>query len=190
MSRLPLYFKPKKGGAGSDSDSDGGGRRAHGAESSDADSSDDDAELLKDFDIIDVIPGLGEPPRNNQDFEIKYLKNESNEAMAMKTSLSAGATSTGTASSHKSSMTYSKYVTSTLPRYRIEVREDHFRKPLTKIDVLKAPDNFPVPLHVYCIQEISINWLLYGGNDFEPTDTSLASPVTEAGHSSEGELND
>ena len=36
-----------------------------------------DEELLRDFDIIDVIPGFGEPPRNNQEFEIKILRRKS-----------------------------------------------------------------------------------------------------------------
>lgn len=152
--RRRLYFKPKSSGArGSDSDSDGIGRRRHGSDSSD----DDDNELLRDFDIIDVIPGLGEPPRNNQDFEIKYLKSETHHHHHHHNQQETSA----------KSMTYSKYVTSSSAGYRIDIRDDHFRKPLTKIDVLKAPDNYPVPFNVYCVQEISLNWFLYGGHDFE-----------------------
>lgn len=150
--RRRLYFKPKNssGGDGNRSDSDSNGRE-HG---SDSDSSDDDTELLKDFDIIDVIPGLGEPPKNNQDFEIKYLRNDTKDG------------------SNAKSMMYSKYLTSTSPGYQVEIKDDHFRKPLTKIDVLKAPDNYPVPMNVFCVQEISINWFLYGGHDFDSTEPS------------------
>lgn len=100
-------------------------------ENSNEDDEDDkiDDELLRDFDIIDVIPGFGEPPKNNQEFEIKILKKNRMQPL-------------------------------------IEIKDDHFKKPLSKIDVLKAPENYPVPLNVYCVQEISLNWCLYGGNDF------------------------
>nr|AWV66721.1 autophagy-related protein 2 [Brachionus calyciflorus] len=91
------------------------------------DEDDDDPDLIKDFDVIDIIPGFGEPPRFNQDYEIKNLSKAT----------------------------------------KFELKEDHFKKPLTKIDVLKAPDTYPCPLNVYCVQEISINWFLYGGSDFD-----------------------
>ena len=100
------------------------------------------------------MPGFGEPPRNNQDFEIKILKNQS-------------------ALLHPSQQQQQQQHASRHTHFRshatpalIEIKEDHFKKPLTKIDVLKAPDTYPCPLNVYCIQEISINWCLYGGSDF------------------------
>nr|AWV66695.1 autophagy-related protein 2 [Brachionus koreanus] len=98
----------------------------HDQHDDDDDDQDEDKDLVKDFDIIDVMPGLGEPPRSNQEYEIK-------------------------------SLTSSDY----------EIKEDHFKKPLTKIDVLKAPENFPCPINVFSIQEISLNWFLYAGSDFE-----------------------
>ena len=101
----------------------------------------DEQDLVKDFDIIEVLPGLGEPPRFNQDFEIKHLTSR-----------------------------------------EYEIREDHFKKPLAKIDVLKAPDNYPCPINVFCIQEISLNWLLYAGNDFD-TD-NLNETTARSRHSS------
>jgi hypothetical protein len=172
--RRRLYFKPKSGANRSDSESDADRRHHAHSSSDDDDSEDDDVELLKDFDIIDVIPGLGEPPRNNQDYEIKYLKSEKK---------SQEAATTAGANKPASAMTYSKYA-SALPSvsHRVEIRDDHFRKPLTKIDVLKAPDNYPVPLNVYCVQEISINWFLYGGHDFE------ASDVDSSANSGEGKI--
>ena len=90
------------------------------------------------------MPGFGEPPRNNQEFEIKILKNNSNQPQTQQ------------------KYGHHHFRTNTL----IEIKEDHFKKPLTKIDVLKAPDTYPCPLNVYCVQEISINWCLYGGSDF------------------------
>ena len=100
-----------------------------------------DEDILKDFDIIEVIPGLGEPPRNNQDYEVKVLK-----ASAKRSTFHQRAPSPGAA--------------------HIRIKDEHFKKPLSKIDVLKAPDTYPVPLNVFCVQEISLNWCLYGGSDF------------------------
>jgi autophagy-related protein 2 len=51
----------------------------------------------------------------------------------------------------------------------IVVDLNHFSKPITKIDVLKAPDAYPCPQYSYCLQEISIQWSLYGGNDMWST---------------------
>ena len=132
-----LYFKSNVDSNDEEEDAD------DDEENNESDDEDDDKELLRDFDVIDVLPGFGEPPRNNQEFEIKVLKSKS-----------------ASSASHN-------------PRWHaagsnclIEIKEDHFKKPLTKIDVLKAPDTYPCPLNVYCIQEISINWCLYGGSDF------------------------
>jgi autophagy-related protein 2 len=47
----------------------------------------------------------------------------------------------------------------------IEIDLNHFSKPITKIDVLKAPETYPCPQYSYCLQEISIQWSLFGGND-------------------------
>jgi len=97
--------------------------------------------------VIDVLPGFGEPPRNNQEFEIKILKNKSAQQQQQMQQHKYG---------------HHHFRSNTL----IEIKEDHFKKPLTKIDVLKAPETYPCPLNVYCVQEISINWCLYGGSDF------------------------
>jgi hypothetical protein len=112
----------------------------------DDDDDEEDGDLLRDFDIIDVIPGFGEPPKNNVNYEIKVLKKSS-----------------------RATHSYKQYSNQD---ELIEVKDDHFKKPLTKIDVLKAPDSFPCPLNSYCVQEISINWFLYGGHDFEPAPTN------------------
>lgn len=162
--RRRLYFKPKTSGhSDSDGDSDRDQRGNH--ETSDDSDSDDDAELLKDFDIIDVIPGFGEPPRNNQEYEIKFLKSEQEQL----------------GGNSSKAMQYTKYTTSQAQfSNKVEIRDDHFRKPLTKIDVLKAPDNYPCPLNVYCVQEITLNWFLYGGNDFETShDASTNETMSE-----------
>ena len=92
-------------------------------------SSENEEDLLRDFDVIEVIPGFGEAPKNNKEFDIKLLSKRED-------------------------------------RKEILIKEDHFKKPLSKVDVLKAPEAYPVPLNVYCIQEVSINWCMYGGSDF------------------------
>jgi hypothetical protein len=120
----------------------------------DDDDENDDKELLKDFDVIEVIPGFGEPPKSNQEYEIKCLRKKSNQS-------------------------YRHYATP--PPQPIEIKEDHFKKPLTKIDVLKAPDNYPCPLNSYCVQEISLNWFLYGGHDFANTAASTSSASNQTG---------
>jgi hypothetical protein len=119
-----LHFKPNNG---SDDDDEAGNYVSKNINRNDEDDNEEneDEDLLRDFDIIDVIPGFGEPPRNNQDFEVKNLRHKSNNSIQT-----------------------------------VIIKEDHFKKPLTKIDVLKAPDSYPCPLNVYCIQEISINWCL------------------------------
>ncbi len=35
------------------------------------------------------------------------------------------------------------------------------------VDQLKPPNNFPTPLFVYTVKEMSILWQMYGGNDFQ-----------------------
>ena len=153
-----LYFNTKNHDDSDDEDCETGSTRHFDRQLSDDDDDDgkDDVDLLKDFDIIDVIPGFGEPPKSNQEYEIKCLRKKNNQ-------------------------TYRHY---SQPAQPIEIREDHFKKPLTKIDVLKAPDNYPCPLNSYCIQEISLNWFLYGGSDFLNCNTnsnasSLATNNTE-----------
>jgi len=104
-------------------------------------SSENEEDLLKDFDVIEVIPGFGEAPKNNKEFDIKILKKSEGFAK---------------------------------PQFTI--KEEHFKKPLTKVDVLRAPESYPVPLNVYCVQEVSVNWCMYGGSDF----------LAEAGDVAEG----
>jgi hypothetical protein len=73
-----LHFKPAASGSDDDTDN-------YASKNINRDDDDDeeeaaekaDEELLRDFDIIDVIPGFGEPPRNNQEFEIKNLRRKS-----------------------------------------------------------------------------------------------------------------
>ena len=35
------------------------------------------------------------------------------------------------------------------------------------MDQLKPPSNYPTPLFVYTVKEMSILWQLFGGNDFQ-----------------------
>ncbi|KAJ8044621.1 Autophagy-related protein 2-like B [Holothuria leucospilota] len=51
----------------------------------------------------------------------------------------------------------------------ISLLEDHFSKPLGRSDQLKAPAHFPDALQMYTVQELTIVWHIYGGNDFAGT---------------------
>jgi len=53
----------------------------------------------------------------------------------------------------------------------IVVVDNHFRLPIGKTDMLKAPDHFPCPVYRYTLSEISIVWSMYGGRDFESSCT-------------------
>lgn len=90
------------------------------------DDDDDDKNLFDEFEFIDMIPGLGVLPQN-EEYIIKNLRKDE-----------AAATT---------------------------IDENYFSKPINKIDVLKAPDSYPIPLYSYCVQEISIQWSLFGGHD-------------------------
>uniref|UniRef100_S4RCB8 Autophagy related 2B n=1 Tax=Petromyzon marinus TaxID=7757 RepID=S4RCB8_PETMA len=48
----------------------------------------------------------------------------------------------------------------------IELRDEHFSRPLGRADVLRPPARFPVPLARYTLREVSVTWHLYGGRDF------------------------
>ncbi len=133
-----LQFRPEKTESDDDEEDELGIRFEYNRrnfndvnEDSGSKSSENEEDLLKDFDVIEVIPGFGEAPKNNKEFDIKILKK-----------------------------------TEGFTKPQFVIKEEHFKKPLTKVDVLRAPENYPVPLNVYCVQEVSINWCLYGGNDF------------------------
>jgi len=53
----------------------------------------------------------------------------------------------------------------------IVVHDNHFRIPIGKTDLLKAPDHFPCPVYRYTLSEMSIVWSMYGGRDFESSGT-------------------
>ncbi|XP_071797968.1 autophagy-related protein 2 homolog A-like isoform X2 [Asterias amurensis] len=64
------------------------------------------------------------------------------------------------------------------------IKEEHFARPLGRSDQLNAPTGFPTPVIKYTLQEMSIVWHVYGGNDFGPvsakkhsTPDVTASPV-------------
>ncbi|KAL3285630.1 hypothetical protein HHI36_000162 [Cryptolaemus montrouzieri] len=48
----------------------------------------------------------------------------------------------------------------------VRILENHFFVPVGKKDLLKTPDNFPVPKYQYTLCEMNIIWHMYGGNDF------------------------
>lgn len=53
----------------------------------------------------------------------------------------------------------------------VAVIDNHFRIPIGKTDMLKAPDHFPCPVYRYTLSEISVVWSMYGGRDFESSGT-------------------
>ncbi|CAG0883695.1 unnamed protein product [Darwinula stevensoni] len=51
----------------------------------------------------------------------------------------------------------------------ISVVEHHFKAPIRKADILKAPKDFPQPTHRYTLHKMSLVWHIYGGWDFDST---------------------
>ena len=54
----------------------------------------------------------------------------------------------------------------------INLKDDHFNRPLDKTDQLKAPDHFPPAVYRYTLREMSLVWYMYGGQDFESSEKS------------------
>ncbi|XP_032812105.2 autophagy-related protein 2 homolog B [Petromyzon marinus] len=67
----------------------------------------------------------------------------------------------------------------------IELRDEHFSRPLGRADVLRPPARFPVPLARYTLREVSVTWHLYGGRDFGPA-LSYSTAVHAYGHKTGG----
>ncbi|XP_038074084.1 autophagy-related protein 2 homolog A-like [Patiria miniata] len=67
----------------------------------------------------------------------------------------------------------------------VSIKEDHFTRPLGRGDQLNAPVHFPTPVGKYTLQEMTVVWHIYGGNDFGPAsqqklsvpDVQSSSPV-------------
>ncbi|XP_041070018.1 autophagy-related protein 2 homolog B-like isoform X3 [Carcharodon carcharias] len=58
----------------------------------------------------------------------------------------------------------------------ILIKDEHFTRPIKKLDTSKAPLHLPIPEIRYVVKEISVVWHLYGGRDFG-TALSARSPV-------------
>ena len=58
----------------------------------------------------------------------------------------------------------------------IQIKEDHFNKPVGRGDQLNSPPEFPTPVMRYTLQEMTLVWHMYGGNDLGP-----AKKVTKPG---------
>lgn len=48
----------------------------------------------------------------------------------------------------------------------IKILDDHFSKPYGKGDQLKAPAHFPDALQMFTVQELTVIWHMFGGDDF------------------------
>jgi len=70
-----------------------------------------------------------------------------------------------------------------IPRYGVpEVRslcqeplrivDNHFFVPSGKTDLLQTPPNYPAPVLKYTLCEMTLIWHMYGGNDFDSSQTS------------------
>ncbi|XP_014205961.1 autophagy-related protein 2 homolog B [Copidosoma floridanum] len=48
----------------------------------------------------------------------------------------------------------------------LRIVDNHFPMPIGKVDMLKAPKNFPAPVLKYTLCEMTLVWHMYGGKDF------------------------
>lgn len=51
----------------------------------------------------------------------------------------------------------------------IRIVDNHFSLPSNKLDLLKPPEDFPMPVSRYTLCEMTFTWHLYGGRDFLTT---------------------
>ncbi|XP_039964190.1 autophagy-related protein 2 homolog A [Bactrocera tryoni] len=63
----------------------------------------------------------------------------------------------------------------------IRIVDNHFCLPSNKLDLLKPPDDFPMPVSRYTLCEMTFTWHLYGGKDFLTT-TDDISAKDDPGH--------
>ena len=50
----------------------------------------------------------------------------------------------------------------------VEIREDFFKRPVGRTDLLKAPEWFPMAESRYTLRELTVVWHMYGGSDLAP----------------------
>ncbi|XP_012275672.1 autophagy-related protein 2 homolog B isoform X2 [Orussus abietinus] len=60
----------------------------------------------------------------------------------------------------------------------LRIVDNHFSVPLGKIDLLKAPKHFPLPVLRYTLCEMTLVWHIYGGKDFGKPRSALKKHVT------------
>jgi autophagy-related protein 2 len=65
----------------------------------------------------------------------------------------------------------------------IRLMENHFSVPLGRTDILKAPKHYPNPVMRYALQEMSVVWHLYGGEDFGISESLKSSRGNDKGSS-------
>nr|XP_014094904.1 autophagy-related protein 2 homolog A [Bactrocera oleae] len=63
----------------------------------------------------------------------------------------------------------------------IRIVDNHFCLPSNKLDLLKPPEDFPMPVSRYTLCEMTFTWHLYGGQDFLMT-TGDISAKDDSGH--------
>ncbi|XP_017466470.1 PREDICTED: autophagy-related protein 2 homolog B [Rhagoletis zephyria] len=63
----------------------------------------------------------------------------------------------------------------------LRIVDNHFCLPSNKIDLLKSPYDFPIPVSRYTLCEMTFTWHLYGGNDFISIPENM-SATSEASH--------
>ncbi|XP_045166071.2 autophagy-related protein 2 homolog A-like [Mercenaria mercenaria] len=52
----------------------------------------------------------------------------------------------------------------------VEIKDNHFSKPIGRTDLLKAPENFPQAESRYTLKELTLVWYIYGGSDLTEVD--------------------
>lgn len=60
----------------------------------------------------------------------------------------------------------------------LRIVDNHFPVPLGRTDLLKAPPNFPAPVLRYTLCEMTLIWHMYGGRDFEGSQSQPKKHVT------------
>lgn len=48
----------------------------------------------------------------------------------------------------------------------LQIKNDYLPSPKSRVDLLAAPSNFPLPVYKYCLSDLTLVWDIYGGKDF------------------------
>ncbi|XP_050544499.1 autophagy-related protein 2 homolog B [Daktulosphaira vitifoliae] len=66
-----------------------------------------------------------------------------------------------------------------LTNTNVRVINNYFKAPVGKIDMLKSPKEYPIPITRYTLREMTLIWHIYGGTDFGPKTSSSQNELTK-----------